>query len=110
MTMMSSSTDDMRQSLLAKKAELAERLDRISANVRRQLDSDSKEQAKELEDREVVDALGNEAREELKKVTAALARLESGRFGVCVTCGSAIDRNRLVAHPYAEECIDCASA
>lgn len=105
----SSSTDDFLQSLLAKKEELSGRLDRINANVRRQLDSDSKERAMELEDREVVDALGNEAREELTKVSAALERLASGSFGVCVSCGSAIDRNRLVAHPYAEECIDCAS-
>lgn len=106
--MMSSSTDNMRQSLLAKKDELGERLERINANVRRQLDSDSKERAKELEDREVVDALGNEARDELKKVTAALARLESGTFGICPACGKEIDRNRLAAHPYAEKCIDCA--
>lgn len=107
--MTSSSTDDMRQSLLSKKAELSGRLERINANVRRQLDSDSKEQAKELEDREVVDALGNEARDELRKVTAALGRLESGKFGICLACGEEIDRNRLAAHPYAEECIDCAS-
>jgi RNA polymerase-binding protein DksA len=104
-----SSTDDFLQSLMAKKEELTERLDRINANVRRQLDSDSKERAKELEDREVVDALGNEAREELQKVSAALERLATGNFGVCITCGSAIDRNRLLVHPYAEACMDCAS-
>ncbi|MGI9202768.1 MAG: TraR/DksA family transcriptional regulator [Woeseiaceae bacterium] len=104
----SSPTDEFLQNLLAKKDELNQRLDRINANVRRQLDSDSKERAKELEDREVVDALGNEAREELQKVSAAIERLETGSFGVCVSCGTAIDQKRLVAHPYAEECMDCA--
>ncbi len=104
----SSSSKEIRQNLLAKKEELNQRLDRINANVRRPLDSDSKERAKELEDREVVDALGNEAREELQKISAALERLESGHFGVCISCGTAIDQNRLAAHPYAEQCIDCA--
>lgn len=95
--------------LLAKKTELTERLDRITANVRRKLDADSKEQAKQLEDQEVVDALGNEAREELLKVNAALARLDVGTFGECAHCGGRIASARLDAYPYAQECISCAN-
>ncbi|MGI9261953.1 MAG: TraR/DksA family transcriptional regulator, partial [Woeseiaceae bacterium] len=47
--------------------------------------------------------------EELQKVSAALERLESGSFGVCISCGSAIDQKRLLVHPYADACMDCAS-
>ena len=81
-------TDPFRQRLIGKKSELEERLRRITANVRRPLNADSKEQAKQLEDQEVVDALGNEARTELAKVNEALERLESGSYGSCSSCAT----------------------
>ena len=56
----------------------------------------------------IVDALGNEARVELAKITAALKRMESGDYGNCTQCGSPIARERLEVYPYAEDCIDCA--
>ncbi len=98
----------LRRRLEKKKRELTARLDRITANVRRGYHADSKERAKEFEDREVVDALGNDARDEIAKITAALQRMESGDFGVCAECGAAIDDARLQAQPNAEECIECA--
>jgi len=101
--------DGLRDELLRKKEELTVRLERITANLRRGYEADSKERAKQLEDSEVVDALGNEARVELKKISAALSRMESGDFGTCVDCGLSIDQGRLKAHPYALECIDCAT-
>ena len=70
--------DELRQVLETKKTELATRLERINANVRRGYEADSKERAKQLEDNEVVDALGNEARQELAKISAAMQRLEAG--------------------------------
>ncbi len=101
--------DRLRSELLKKKAELTERLERITANLRRGYEADSKERAKQLEDSEVVDALGNEARLELKKITATLARMESGDFGICIDCGMPINEGRIKAYPYAIECIDCAT-
>ena len=99
---------DLRQQLERKKDELTTRLERITANLRRGYDADSKERAKELEDSEVVDALGNEARLETSKISAALQRMDAGDFGVCIECGTKIDSGRLNAYPYADECIDCA--
>ena len=99
---------ELRAELLEQKAILAERLERIHANVRRGFDADSKEMAKELEDTEVVDALGNEAREELVRIAATLQRIDDGSYGKCVECGDAIDTARLDAYPYADECIECA--
>lgn len=100
--------EELRQTLLARRQELAERLERIGANLRRGLEADSAERAKQLEDREVVDALGNDARQELGDIAATLERLDSGEFGTCAACGSAIDDKRLAAYPYATRCIDCA--
>ena len=98
----------LRDELLEQKAVLSARLERIHANVRRGFDADSKEMAKELEDAEVVDALGNEARDELAKIAATLQRIEDGSYGNCVECGDAIDAARLQAYRYADECIECA--
>ncbi|MGI9236569.1 MAG: TraR/DksA family transcriptional regulator [Woeseiaceae bacterium] len=102
------SHEALRAELHKKKEELTARLSRISANLRRGYEADSKERAKQLEDNEVVDALGNEARTEIAKISAALKRMDSGAYGVCIECGTAIEEGRLKAYPYADECIDCA--
>ena len=100
---------ELRVSLQAKKKELSLRLERISANLQRGYNADSKEMAKELEDSEVVDALGNEAREEIAKISAALVRLDNGRYGICSVCAEAIEVDRMKVYAYADECIECAT-
>jgi DnaK suppressor protein len=106
--MQAQSYDALRERLERKKEELTVRLERITENLRRGYHPDSKERAKELEDSEVVDALGNEARTEIRKISAALQRMEAGEYGSCVECGTDIDHARINAHPYAKKCIDCA--
>lgn len=106
--MQAESYDALRKKLERKKAELTIRLERITENLRRGYHPDSKERAKELEDSEVVDALGNEARAEIRNISAALQRMEAGEYGICVECGTDIDPGRIAAHPYAKLCIDCA--
>ena len=99
---------EVRKALEQKKKELETRLERIHANLRRGTEADSKERAKQFEDNEVVDALGNEARTELKKISSALQRLETGDYGICTECGLPINSGRLEVYPYADECIECA--
>jgi len=101
--------DNLRAILLQKKEELDARLTRITSNVRRGLDDDSEERAMQLEDSEVVDALGNEAREEIEKIAAALQRMDTGEYGLCAECGESVGDSRISAYPYAIECIDCAT-
>ncbi len=101
--------DGLRERLEKKKLELSTRLERITANLRRGLETDSKERAKQLDDSQVVDALGNEAREELEKVSLALRRMDAGQYGLCLNCGAAINSKRIEAYPYASECIGCAT-
>ncbi len=103
------SYDALRQQLGQQKTELSARLERIKANLRRGYHADSKERAKELEDSEVVDALGNEARQEIRRISAALRRMDNGEYGLCTECGAEIKYGRLEAHPCANECIDCAT-
>jgi RNA polymerase-binding protein DksA len=108
-TMNNAWPDGLREQLETKKAELVARLERITANLRRGLDSDSKERAKQLEDSEVVDALGNDARAEIEKISMALRSMEEGTYGQCSACGEAIGQRRIKAYPYASKCIECAT-
>ncbi|HEY5628237.1 MAG TPA: TraR/DksA C4-type zinc finger protein [Candidatus Limnocylindrales bacterium] len=44
---------------------------------------------------------------QIAAVDAALARLDAGTYGTCVTCGQPISDARLEALPAAAHCIDC---
>ena len=101
---------EIRKVLIAKRAELASRLERIKRNITSGHSADSEEQAQELENAEVVDALGNETRRELSKIASALAQLENDTYGTCVNCEEEIPLARLQAYPFADRCIRCATA
>ena len=51
-------------------------------------------------------ALANQLREQLADVERALDRLDSGTYGLCEICSSAIGDARLEAMPAARFCID----
>ena len=101
---------EIRDILVAKRNELAHRLERIKENLTAGRSADSQEQAQELENAEVVDALGNEARIELSKVARALEQIKTGNYGICVSCSEEIPIARLKAQPFADRCIRCATA
>jgi DnaK suppressor protein len=96
--------------LRAKQAELTLRLERLKDNLTGGRSADSQEQAQELENAEVVDALGNEARNEISQIAKALDQIKNETYGVCADCGETIPMARLVAHPFADRCIRCATA
>ena len=100
----------IRDQLLAKQAELARRLERLKENLTGGRSADSQEQAQELENAEVVDALGNEARSEISKIAKALDQIKNDTYGVCSDCGETIPMARLEAYPFADRCIRCATA
>jgi DnaK suppressor protein len=45
----------------------------------------------------------------LRRVTAALARIDDGNYGVCQSCDESINPQRLEFDPTAVLCIQCAS-
>ena len=96
--------------LIAKREELANRLERLKDNLTGGHSADSQEQAQELENAEVVDALGNETRLELSQIARALEQIKNGTYGICVTCDEEIPSARLKAYPFADRCIRCATA
>ncbi len=100
---------DLRVQLQQLKAELTERIDKIKADISKGLEADFAEQATQLENQEVLDALANEATAELSQIDAALQRLDDGTYGICTECGQSIANGRLEARPYVSACITCAS-
>ena len=52
-------------------------------------------------------ALREHNRQLLLAVEEALARVESGTYGTCTSCGSPIATERLEALPWAALCIEC---
>jgi len=50
------------------------------------------------------------AAQELRRIDAALARIEAGTYGACVDCEEPIGTARLEAQPAAPCCLPCATA
>ncbi len=45
--------------------------------------------------------------EKLRKIDAALERINTGEFGTCQACEEPIPRKRLLAIPWADLCVPC---
>lgn len=102
---------EVRQTLLARRAELGHRAESVRADLSRAHDplvADFADQATQRENDEVLSAIGESAGGEIAQIDRALARLERGEYGRCVKCGAAIEQRRLQAVPHAERCAVCA--
>lgn len=97
-----------RERLTDLRATLKDRLIGVQGEIGVTLSADSEEQANELENRDVLIALGNEATAELAEVERALARMDSGVYGTCARCAEPITPARLDAYPAATLCVECA--
>ena len=103
--------EGLRRRLLQRRKELQARLEALAEDAGRSgqaLAKDFEEQAIELEDSEVQDALGRSASEELACIERALARMERDEYDVCAVCGGEIPLPRLAAVPYTDRCVSCA--
>jgi RNA polymerase-binding transcription factor DksA len=101
----------IREGLLARDAELRERVQRIQNDLRREvtpLPRDAPDAAVVMENDQVLQALDESARSELRQIARALERLEAGTYGLCEKCARRIDADRLRAVPYAVQCQNCA--
>lgn len=108
---MASPINEIRERLLERREELQKRVSQIKDDVRHTagpLSSDFAEQAVERENEEVLDALGEAGRQELRRISTALARIDSGDYGVCVSCGEQIPWQRLEVLPFSDQCVSCA--
>ncbi|HWC22479.1 MAG TPA: TraR/DksA C4-type zinc finger protein [Flexivirga sp.] len=111
--------DAARAMLVAKRAEALERLRGLDASF---TDIVEAAQDSNLDDehdpegttvavsRAQVSSLAAETRLHLNAIDEALARVESGSYGICSQCGEAIAAARLEALPATTTCISCAQS
>lgn len=98
-------SQDIRKSELeARRAALTERLGQIASEFETHESKDWEEMATEREGDEVLEDLGAAARQELRMIEAALARMDEGEYGYCVTCGEQISEERLDLIPATPFC------
>jgi len=100
-----------RKNLLNMLEDLDDRLAKITDDVKHidaPISQDFAEQASETENDEVLDSLGNSARVEIDKIKQAISRIDGGTFGICLSCGEPIKKERINAIPFSSQCIHCA--
>ncbi|HQR32079.1 MAG TPA: TraR/DksA family transcriptional regulator [Blastocatellia bacterium] len=100
----------IRKQLSNRHDEIERRLEKISLERRhanQPLNADFEEQAVEVENDQVLDALDGQIRLELKQIEKTLARIDQGLYGKCEDCGENIAPKRLEALPFTTRCIAC---
>jgi RNA polymerase-binding transcription factor DksA len=101
-----------RDQLIQLRQDLRTRLERVERDLKRaneELSADAPDRAIQLQNDEVLQALGTSTRLELEEVDRALQRLALGLQGVCETCGGEIPQARLEAIPHTTQCARCAA-
>ncbi len=101
----------MKESLLQMKEEILKHLVAESEdfkNIVEDIDpKDLADIAADDIDRKTLQALGAQEMKRLQLIDSALARIENGKYGICMKCGKKIPRERLEAIPYALLCVEC---
>lgn len=98
-------TDNYKAILEAKRSQLAGSVNREEIEIERH--ADELDRIVQLSQREVSTLLLDQNARLLASVRAALRRIETGEFGVCINCEEEIPAKRLAAIPWAERCIPC---
>lgn len=98
-----------KKQLEARRADLEGRLLGIEAELDSHHSPDWDDLATEREGDEVLEGMGVSGQQELRRIAAALQRIDSGEYGYCVKCGAEIGEARLDALPYTPFCRNCAT-
>ena len=94
--------------LKARRAEIAGELSEIEQALDAPMPKDWEDRASERQGDEVLESLGHVEMAELKRIDAALARIDAGTYGICLKCDEPISDERLAVVPDAALCKSCA--
>ena len=100
-------TAHYRKILTTRRSELEKRLIKIEDQLDDPKNPDIEERATEREGDEVLELQGNSGLLEIKSIDAALKRIKSGTYGICITCDQQISAERLEAVPHTNLCRNC---
>ena len=102
----------IKSELNEKKAELESRMERTHKHIFQKdepVSANFNEQIKQTENDNLVMALEAEGIEEIAQIDKALHRIDEGNYSQCQHCGGEIGESRLLAIPYTDSCINCAT-
>ena len=95
-----------RRTILETARRAQEELDALRGAER---DPEFEEGAQSEHEQYTLSLLGEVQRGQMSMIDAALARIDSGEYGVCIDCEAEIDPKRLAALPFALLCTECAT-
>jgi len=99
---------EIKTRLLDRRAQLTRQMQIIERDLDQPAPRDAEDAASERQGDEVMEALGIHDAQEVRAIDAALARIETGEYGICQKCGDDISAARLEAVPTASLCRNCA--
>lgn len=101
---------DRKSQLQTRLDELDKRIHGIEDELESHNNPDWEERAVERETDEVLESMGVRAQAEISGIRQAMARIDAGTYGICVTCGDRISEKRLDLLPHSSVCRGCAGA
>jgi RNA polymerase-binding transcription factor DksA len=97
-----------KQLLLTRRAELAGHLIEVEHALDEMPSKDWEDRSSERQGDEVLESLGHAELDELRRIDAALNRIEADEYGHCQKCGNVISDARLDLLPDTPFCKNCA--
>lgn len=111
---MNTSTAPYRERLVQERTQLLSRIAQQRGGMVSRVDMAARHDVRDFDNRaQAISARNDEfamnehETAELGDIQAALERIESGRYGICIDCGQTIPAARLHAYPTAKRCIGC---
>ena len=102
--------DNFRKKLLAARAEIAEKSssvkDTIGLNAADDIEPDGGDGSTQSMRLDALSHMEKSSRT-INDIDEALSRIADRSYGVCMTCGNLIDRNRLIHSPFVKTCTLC---
>ena len=96
------------EALRKRRAELTAHLVETEHSLDETPPKDWEDRSSERQGDEVLESLGNLELAEVRRIDAALHRIEDGEYGFCQKCGAAILEERLKLLPDTPFCKNCA--
>ncbi|HET6340747.1 MAG TPA: TraR/DksA C4-type zinc finger protein [Gemmatimonadota bacterium] len=100
--------DHFRGRLLEERDRIVRRLEGLRAELSglQEMPRELEEWAQEEKDRDILIRLEERESAEMRRIQAALERIDDGSYGLCQICGRSIPRDRLEELPTAFRCIE----
>lgn len=106
--------NQMKEKLLAERSAILASLVEHNADCKKILEEntvkDSVDEAADAIDLKMRESMEAKETQQLELIEAALTRIDSGKYGYCMRCGTLIPEARLEVLPAAVLCVGCKSA